>query len=589
MSKQLMDLFQSPMDLDPVYFIQKYRTVLGDPFVIEGEGRDYLKELYRYCCVGMLRDKKRVVILKGRQVEMTEAALNIGLYFLCNYKYFRVLHAFPRNAQVSRFSRERLQGAIRDSKKDANDTPMLLRFLADHANAANTVSAVEFKNSNFYYLYSAWAEADALRGISADALLRDEFQDWSDDAIANTDSSLSVSKYQIEFSFGTPKYAGTPFDKLWDFTDQRYFHTKCSGCGNYFMITLDTFVHGYMVRCPKCHKENDKRKSNVEGKWIPTKAVGKDGRVGFHISQLIHPNISREDITRKQKEYSEARFKNEVMGEFYTGAALPLTEKEIIDRCCVPYKELSMPHMIVPPKETFMGIDWGGRSDVNDKGAFTVVTIISKQGDQYKVERVERVTYPDYGKQVRYISDLIKLYNCVSVVADIGAGQVQCQMLQNEHGDKVKSCYYAANLQKKLSYKDDIWMLSVDRDGFLEEIIDIITKGNLIIPWKDPNKADWFIRHLCNTEVQTYTRTGNYKRKFEKLNKSKPNDGLHSLNYAYIASIVHLGENVFGRNAITSQYQQDLPKMIGASFNGRPAGMKMFGSLPTITRSSHRR
>lgn len=587
-----MDLFQSPMDLDPVHFIQKNRTVLGDPFIIEGEGRDYLKELYRYCCVGMIRDKKRVVILKGRQVEMTEAALNIGLYFMCNYKYFRVLHAFPRNAQVSRFSKERLQGAIRDSKLEGDGDrkrPALMKFLADHGSSSNTVSMVEFKNSNIYYMYSAWAEADALRGIAADALLRDEFQDWSDDAIANTDSSLTMSKYKVEFSFGTPKQAGTPFETLWNYSDQRYYHTKCTGCGHYFMITLDTFVHGYMVRCPKCHKDNNKKISNLEGKWIPTKKTGPEGRVGFHISQLIHPMITREEIMRKQVEYPESRFKNEVMGEFYTGSSLPLNEKEVIEKCCEPYREMSMPHMIVPPKETYMGIDWGGRSDINDKGAFTVATVISKEGDQYKVERSERITYPDHQKQVRYIGDLIKLYNCTSVVADIGAGQVQCQMLQNEFGDKVKSCYYATNLKAKMSYKDDIWMLSVDRDAFLEEIIDIIHRGRLIIPWKDPKKIEWFIRHLCNTEVQLSTRTGNNRRKYEKLNKSKPNDGLHSLNYAYIASIVHLGENTFGRSAITSQYQQDLPKMISASFNGRPNSMKMFNSLPTINRSNYRR
>lgn len=582
-----MSLFQTPMDLDPVHFIQKYRTVLGDPFIIEGKGRDYLRDFYRYACIGMIKDQKRVVVVKGRQVEMTEAALNIGLYFLCNYKFFRVLHAFPRNAQVSRFSKERLQGALRDSTLDENKRPALQKFLADHGSSSNTVSAVEFKNSNFYYMYSAWAEADALRGISADALLRDEFQDWSDDAIANTDSSLSVSKYKVEFSFGTPKQAGMPFQTLWELSDQRYFHTKCSGCGNYFVITLDNFVHGNLVQCPKCHKENDKRQSNVNGKWIPTRRVPREGRVGYHISQLLHPNITREEITRKQVEYSEARFKNEVMGEFFTGSTLPMNEREIIQRCCEPYKDLSMPSMIVPPNETYMGIDWGGRNDINDKGAFTVATVISKKGDHYQIERVERITYPDYGKQVQYISDLIKLYNCRSVVADIGAGQVQCQMLQNEYGDRVKSCYYATNLKAKMSYKDDIWMLSVDRDAFIEEIIDIINKGRLIIPWKDPKRVDWLIRHLCNTEIQVSTRTGNFRRKFEKLNKSKPNDGLHSLNYAYIASVVHLGENALGRSPVTAQYQQALPKMLTANFNGRPGGRGPFNSLPIIGRHNY--
>ncbi len=589
MSKQLLDLFESPADLDPVHFIQKYRTVLGDPFIIEGNGRDYLKEMYRYCCIGMLRERRPVTIVKGRQVEATEAALNIALYFLCNYKYFRVLHAFPREAQVRRFSRERLQGAIRDSKHDSSGNPSLQKYMADHRNAADTVSAVEFKHSNFYYLYSAWAEADSLRGISADALLRDEFQDWSGDAIANTDSTLSVSKYKIEFSFGTPKGEDSDFARLWNSSDQRYYHTKCSGCSNYFVITLDNFVHDYMVRCPKCHKENDKRKSNIDGKWISTKHVGPEGRVGFHISQLMHPGITREEIYRKQSEYSESKFKNEVLGEFYSGASQPITAKEVIEKCCEPYRELSMPSMVVPPSETFMGIDWGGRNTENEKGAFTVATIMSKQGDKYKIERSERITYPDHTKQVQHISSLIKLYNCVSVVADIGVGQVQCQMLQNEFGDKIKSCYYADQLKSKMSYKADIWMLTVDRNAFIEELIDIIHRARLIIPWKDPKSIEWLVEHICNTEIQISSRSANNTRKYVKLNRGEPNDGLHSLNYAYIASVVHLGENALGRSAVTSQYQQDMPKMIGAAFNGRPNQMKVFNSLPTIARGNYRR
>ena len=133
-------------------------------------------------------------------------------------------------------------------------------------------------------------------------------------------------------------------------------------------------------------------------------------------------------------------------------------------------------------------------------------------------------------------------------------------------------------------------MLSVDRDAFIEEIIDIILKGKLIIPWHDPSRIDWLIRHLCNTEVQIATRTGNFKRKFEKLNKNKPNDGLHSLNYAYIASIVHLGENSLGRSPVTAQYQQAMPKMLAANFNGRMWGQgRQNSSLPTITRSNYHR
>ena len=64
---------------------------------------------------------------------------------------------------------------------------------------------------------------------------------------------------------------------------------------------------------------------------------------------------------------------------------------------------------IFPPEETFMGIDWGGRNESNDRGAFTVVTIISKSRGMYKVEFAAKITYNDHIRQVNYIKDLIKL------------------------------------------------------------------------------------------------------------------------------------------------------------------------------------
>ena len=563
----LTDVLMKVREVDPVRFIEKYRTIRGKDFKIVGEGRDYLVDFYRYMCIGTLKDKKPAVVVKGRQVEMTEAALNISLYYLCNYKFFTTLHSFPRDSQVSRFSTQRLQGALRDSAQDENKNPMLMNFLADHKNARNTVSGVEFKNSSYYYMYSAWGEADALRGISADLLCRDEFQDWSGSAIDSTDACLSASPYKVEFSFGTPKGTGTDFAKLWDHSDQRYFHTRCSGCNNLFVITLDNFIHGFTIQCPRCVKEQDKRISNQKGVWIPTKDSRNALRTGFHISQLMSPMITREEITRKQQEFSPMKFKNEVMGEFFSGSTNPLEPAEVIAKCCEPYKEDDFVHQIVAPKQTFMGIDWGGRTDINDKGAYTVVTVLSKERDKYKVELTKRITYNDYIKQVTYIKELIRMYNCVQVVADIGAGAIQCQMLQTEYQDTVKSCYYSANLKTKYIYNPESWMISVDRDQWLEELIDIIVRGNIIIPWKNNKDKQWFIDQICNTEIGMSEKTGNVRRKYQKAKKKEPNDALHSLNYAFIASVTQLGENSLG-SPTARQFGQSLPASIGSNFSG---------------------
>jgi DNA-directed RNA polymerase subunit RPC12/RpoP len=432
-------------------------------------------------------------------------------------------------------------------------------------------------------MYSAWAEADSLRGLSVDALMRDEFQDWSASAIANTAASTSRSKFAVEFSFGTPKTSGSPFNKIWELSDQRYFHPRCVKCSKLFMITLDNLVHSDIVKCPHCGFEQRKRDCNLRGEWIPTRSTGPEGRVGFHISQLIHPEITKEAILRFKQENSDSKFKNEVLGEFSTVGARPLEERDMIDRCCTPYKDIPFPYLVQAPNETFMGIDWGGRNEVNNRGAYTVVTIIGKNRDKYEVKHTEMLTSVEYLKQVARIRELITLYNCVSIVADSGYGQVQCQMLQSEYGPKVKSAYYAPNSKNKMSYNEETWMLTIDRNAFIEELIDIINRGQLVIPWKNP--VEWFVQQVCNVEIKINQKTGNVFKSYEKVNTAEPNDAMHSLNYAYIASIVHLGLGNLGRTPTTSKNQQTIAgSMVGANFNGRPGKFDK-RSMPLFTRN----
>ncbi len=565
-----MSLLEDALCIDPIYFIETNRTVKGDKFRIQNTGREYLIDLYRYACIGTMTEKKPVVCCKGRQVEMTETALNISLYFLKNYSNFTILHAFPRAEQASKYSTDRLQQAIRTAQKNSKGTSKLEELKSKIKGAKEAISSIQFHNENIYYIQSAWGQGDALRGIPADMLSRDEFQDWTDDAIANTNSCLDHSKYQIDFAFGTPKDAGSKFEQLWLSSDQRYYHLKCPGCSHYFVITLDNFKTEFMVECPKCKKLNDKRIIMKDGKWIPT--VSGTKRVGFHVSQLLSPAITREQIALRQSEYSDARFRNEVLGEFYSGAGAPLTEREVAERCGEPYKAMDFSSMIQMPDQTFMGLDWGGRNDKKDKGAYTVVTIISKnqKAGKYKLEYTERLTDPDLEKQVSYIINLIRIFNSTSVVADWGFGQYQCQKLQKAYQSRVKSCFYSTNIKNKLKYDTDTWMLSVDRNSFLEDIIEIVKRGNLVIPFKYPYKSDWFIKQICNTELIYSSKQGNISRSYEKRDRYAPNDALHSLNYAYIASYVQLGEGGLGPGAGNNAINLGLPKVQTMSFNGKP-------------------
>ena len=327
-----------------------------------------------------------------------------------------------------------------------------------------------------------------------------------------------------------------------------------------------------MVECPSCKELQDKRVSIRRGKWIPTKDPKTSIRTGFHISQLLSPVITREAIAKSQAEYSEARFRNEVLGEFYTGAGVPLDYATVVSKCCEPNKSKYFLAYLFPPEVTYMGIDWGGRSDEKDRGSYTVVTIIRKVNNNYEVVFTERLTQPTFAEQLKRIENLAGQYNSISIVADLGFGGMQIQELQRIFKDRAKSCFYTVNVKNRIAYNKDSWMLSVDRDSFLEELVQIITSGRLQIPWKNPDRCDWFVQHICNTAVDIRINAGNVRRKYDKLDKSKPNDGFHSLNYAYLASITHLGQSGFGEHSVPARVGTGIPAPIGANFTGKPSG-----------------
>ena len=67
---------------------------------------------------------------------------------------------------------------------------------------------------------------------------------------------------------------------------------------------------------------------------------------------------------------------------------------------------------VVPPDESFMGIDWGMQ---------TTIIIMNKEGDILNAVKVESRGEEDFD-EVEVIKEMILRYNCVSVVCDIGYG-----------------------------------------------------------------------------------------------------------------------------------------------------------------------
>ena len=137
------------------------------------DGRPYLPTFYR-------SSARNVVLRASRQVEKSTFLVNTILYEACLNPEIQILFVCPRQEQAQVFSHSRLQPALEQS-------PLVSRRLLGKGNRKQQVMNMRFANNSQVYLRAAYRSADAARGISADILLVDEFQDIA----ASGDSSVA--------------------------------------------------------------------------------------------------------------------------------------------------------------------------------------------------------------------------------------------------------------------------------------------------------------------------------------------------------------------------------------------------------------
>ena len=108
----------------------------------------------------------------------------------------------------------------------------------------------------------------ALLGIEADLCCIDEYQDSGGDILPMLVEMLAQSDYKWVVVSGTAREQGSEFWKLWEKSTKGEWDSES-----------ESWVHG------------------------ESKANG----IGYHISQLMHPDISEKDIAQKKETYTPRR------------------------------------------------------------------------------------------------------------------------------------------------------------------------------------------------------------------------------------------------------------------------------------------
>ncbi len=307
------------------------RKIQGKKFSFEG--REYLKQIYS-------DQNKKIMIVKPRQMEITEFTINWLLFNLEKNPNTVGIYLSDRKSHVSVFSKMRVRS------RAIGESPILQGLVHKKGN----VSWLSFKNGSHLFMYSAQQDFEAARSIPADFAVVDEIQSTNVESIPVLEEALAKSKFGKCVHVGTGSITGDGWWKLWHTGDQKEYDLKTKT-------------------------------------WIAKNPLSKIS--SYHLSQEMAPDRLQEDIESKRKTYPPRGFANEVEGLWYGGNVKPLLEKEI--RTLFDRNLDFTPHELVDHDLlVFMGVDWGGGTQ-----AFTVGWIwqlVNKDVPRFKLLYVTKIT-----------------------------------------------------------------------------------------------------------------------------------------------------------------------------------------------------
>lgn len=278
--------------------------------------------------------------------------------------FFRVLYVSPSNQQTKVFSRDRI--------KEPSEISPVLKHTTNSKMLANVLEK-KFVNQSQITLRFAFLNADRCRGIPADKILIDEFQDIILENIPVIEECASHSDWKLFDYSGTPKSLDNAIEYYWSrFSTQNEWMVPCKHHGTprkpwtwHWNILREDNIGDDSLICDRCGKQI--YPADPDCKWgalNPSPSVQKPFE-GYRIPQLMVPWIDFLDIKHKQRVYSRAKFYNEVLGRSYDSGTRPLTRRDVQKNC---WGQLSMQFYRdvikwVTQHQVFMGVDWGCHDD----------------------------------------------------------------------------------------------------------------------------------------------------------------------------------------------------------------------------------
>ncbi len=472
---------QPTLPSDIVEWTEQVRMIKGQNFSFAD--RPYLPPIYR-------DTNKEIYIVKPRQMEITEFAVNWLLYYLITNPSTVGLYLSDRQDHVSVFSKLRLHSW-------GIDQSPVLKSMAKEGN----VSWQPFRNGSHLYMHSAWPDFDKARSIPADFVIVDEIQSTNVEAIPVIKETLSKSRFGRFVGMGTGSDQDDSWWKLWHTGNQQEWDSR-----------LDRWV-----------AKN------------PSSEISS-----YHLTHYMAPWMPREEIEKKRAAYTPRRFDNEVEGWWHASARKPLTESDILALFDSSTSFLRPEEVNKDLGPLYLGVDWGGGTQ-----AFTVVWIwqlLDKNAPRFSLVYLQKIDEKSTEKQADKIARLVDAYDIDQGVMDSGGGTRQVEKLEERYAERMIKCSYTSRPEKPFEIISEENRIIVDRTWAIETVIDLITRSassnrtpRISIPASNLRWVDWIVDQFTCIEGESVNLQSGKKYVRYTHPPESPDDALHACIYAYMA------------------------------------------------------
>lgn len=306
------------------------------------------------------------ILKTGRQCGKSQSLAALHC-LLCMFRSnTATMVAFPLYKQAQSFASNKLNPLIRES-------PILNNHLMDRKNdnVKNTWDRKHMANGSSIRIAYVLTDVGRIRGESMDMITCDEFQDFTEDLLPVLENCLDASRFDVTRYTGTPTTTTGILEEAWQNSSQAEWVIPCTnkGCKEWNIPSQDEHLLKMIGDegpiCAHCGGPVDPQHPDCH--WVHKHPDRRYYFEGHHVSQILltfHSEIKTKwlKLLNRKKNWPEARFYNEVLGESKDAGYKRLEKSDVQKACVLKSRDFSQTKQIRRKYDNLaMGADWGGK------------------------------------------------------------------------------------------------------------------------------------------------------------------------------------------------------------------------------------